>query len=198
MPRARRHQWSADGQEEAPRPSRSARKRASLALQDLGAELARLPLPEMRALNLPPDLAAALELYARIGDHEGRRRQLQFIGRLMREVDPEPVRAALEARQAKTAAAGAALHLAEQWRHRLLAAPEAELDSLLGALPAGAEATGGDDPAADAAAKARAELRALALEARREKAANAAPHAARALFRALRRRFDMVRDEKIF
>ena len=135
MPRARRHQWSADGQEEAPRPSRSARKRASLALQDLGAELARLPLPEMRALNLPPDLAAALELYARIGDHEGRRRQLQFIGRLMREVDPEPVRAALEARQAKTAAAGAALHLAEQWRHRLLAAPEAELDSLLGALP---------------------------------------------------------------
>lgn len=185
MPRAQRYQWTADGQEEAPRPSRSSKKRASLALQDLGAELARLPLGDMRTLNLPADLVEALELYARIRDHEGRRRQLQFIGRLMRDVDPEPVRVALEARQARATADSAALHRAEQWRDRLMTAEGAELDALLDALPVGLD-TAPEGVTADAPATTREKLYALTLEVRREKAAGTAPHAARALFRALR------------
>ena len=138
MPRKKQYQWHAkdeNGDADFSQPSRSAKKRESLALQALGEELANLAPQEVQALNLPPDLAEALALYARLRDHEGRRRQMQYIGRLMREADAEPIRAALDQRKETSAAATAALHRAEQWRERLLAAPEAELEGLLQSLP---------------------------------------------------------------
>jgi ribosome-associated protein len=151
MPRKKQYQWQAGECAETPAaPSRSEKKRRSLALQELGEALTRLAPQEVRELNLPPDLAEALALYARIRDREGRRRQLQFIGRLMRGTDPAPIRAALEARRAKAAAAAAALHTAEQWRDRLLAAAEEELPDLLARLPRTPEtvtADGAEGPA---------------------------------------------------
>lgn len=73
------------------RPSRSAKKRACAALQKLGERLAKLPVQERNLLNLPPELAAALEMHDKITDHEGKRRQKQFIGRIMRDVDAEAI-----------------------------------------------------------------------------------------------------------
>lgn len=171
MPPRKRYQW----QEGAPvtpedSPSRSEKKRRSTALQELGEQLAALPPAAWRDMPLGPDMREALDLLARISDREGRRRQLQFIGRLMREEDAEGIRAALDARAAGHQAETARFHRAEQWRDRLLTATDADLPALLAALP-------GTD--ADNAA-----LRDLIREARRE---HGAPHARRELFRRIMR-----------
>lgn len=99
MPRKKQYQWDVEtnGQEAPEQLSRSAKKRQSSALQDLGAELTKLPVNELDRLPLTPDLLEALRLYARISNREGKRRQLQFIGRLMREVDAGPLAEAIEA-----------------------------------------------------------------------------------------------------
>ncbi len=202
MPRKKHYQCKnsdeAEGFYSLP-PSRSEKTRQSIALQNMGEELTRLGPQEVKNLDLPADLREALQLYARIGDHEGRRRQMQFIGRVMREIDPAPIRAMLDARREVSAAATAALHKAEQWRDRLLTADEAELagrvETLLAARPADAH------PAADAAAEADTagqadarpgkkalgadELRALAVAARKEAVENTSPQARRVLFRAI-------------
>ena len=109
MPRKKNYQWQAGGNvDNAEAPSRSSKKRQSLALQALGEELTRLSPAELRHLDLTPDLREALTLYARIRDHEGRRRQMQYIGRLMRETVAGPLRAALDARRDAAAADTAA------------------------------------------------------------------------------------------
>ena len=132
---------------------------------------------------------------------------MQFIGRVMREIDPAPIRAMLDARREVSAAATAALHKAEQWRDRLLTADEAELaglvETLLAARPADAQPAAdiATDVATDVAAEADSagqadarpgkkalgadELRALAVAARKEAAENTSPQARRALFRAI-------------
>ena len=216
MPRKKQYQWKisdeAEGIDSLP-PSRSEKKRQSLALQNMGEELTRLGPQEVKNLDLPADLKEALHLYARIGDHEGRRRQMQFIGRVMREIDPAPIRAMLDARREVSAAATAALHKAEQWRDRLLTADEAELaelvETLLAARPTApqhatdaapsASAETSVEKLANAPAEAHTEieakpckkalgadeLRALAVAARKEAAENTSPQARRALFRAI-------------
>ena len=210
MPRKKQYQWKnsdeAEGFDSLP-PSRSEKKRQSFALQNMGEELTRLGPQEVKNLDLPADLREALQLYARIGDHEGRRRQMQFIGRVMREIDPAPIRAMLDARREVSAAATAALHKAEQWRDRLLTADEAELaglvETLLAARPADAQPAAdiATDVATDVAAEADSagqadarpgkkalgadELRALAVAARKEAAENTSPQARRVLFRAI-------------
>ena len=191
MPRKNQYQWKssdeADGFDSLP-PSRSEKKRQSIALQNMGEELTRLGPQEVKSLDLPADLKEALTLYSRIGDHEGRRRQMQFIGRVMREIDPAPIRAMLDARREVSAAATAALHKAEQWRDRLLAADEAELTSLLETLLATrpkAAQPAEDGPDAGSKPLEAGELRTMALAARKEAADNSAPHARRALFRAI-------------
>ena len=204
MPRKKQYQWKisdeAEGVDSLP-PSRSEKKRQSLALQNMGEELTRLGPQEVKNLDLPADLREALQLYARIGDHEGRRRQMQFIGRVMREIDPAPIRAMLDARREVSAAATATLHKAEQWRDRLLTADAAELaalvDTLLAARPKAAQPATEPVANADADTSAEAEarpgkkplgadeLRALAVAARKEAAENTSPQARRALFRAI-------------
>ncbi len=199
MPRKKQYQWHAqdDGQgQDFEQPSRSAKKRESHALQALGEELTHLGPQEVQALNLSQELTDALALYARVHSHEGRRRQMQFIGRLIREMDDvESLRAALERRKAGSMAATAALHRAEQWRDRLLCAPAEELDQLLNALPRPqAENTDGPEGADGAPTRqhrrkgqlpANEELHALVLKARKEVTDGSAPHARRAVFRAL-------------
>ena len=202
MPRKKQYQWKnsdeAEGFDSLP-PSRSEKKRQSIALQNMGEELTRLGPQEVKNLDLPADLREALQLYARIGDHEGRRRQMQFIGRVMREIDPAPIRAMLDARREVSAAATAALHKAEQWRDRLLTADEAELaglvETLLAARPADAQPAADVAAEADSAGQADArpgkkalgadELRALAVAARKEAVENTSPQARRVLFRAI-------------
>lgn len=180
MPRKNRYQWDVEtnGQEAPEQLSRSAKKRQSTALQDLGAELTKLPVSELDNLPLTPDLLEALRLYARISNREGKRRQLQFIGRLMRDVDAGPLADAIEARKNGQQADAARLHLAEQWRERLLTAAEADLPGLLDAFPW-----------PDSDASGRPEVEKLLAGARQEDHTRP-PHARRALFRALMRQLE--------
>ena len=87
-----------DAAERAERPSRSARKRAALAAQKLGEALVHLKPVELDALGLPEELRAALAEARRLTSRAALARQRQYIGRLMRDVDPEPLERALAAR----------------------------------------------------------------------------------------------------
>lgn len=103
------------------RPSKSQRKRDSHALQTLGDEVAALPASRLNALDLPENLREAIREFHRTKSHEGRRRQAQFIGKLMRQVDPEPLQEAVARYKLGSAQDALALHQAEQWRQELLA-----------------------------------------------------------------------------
>ena len=102
------------------RPSKSARKRAAHAVQDLGEELIRLRAAELDALQLPESLLDAIREARRISSRGGLARQRQFIGKLMRDVDPAPIRAALDARHAIDAQETERFKRIENWRVRLI------------------------------------------------------------------------------
>lgn len=105
-------------------PSKTRRKKDMHALQDLGAQLVELSSARLQELVLPPDLREAVLEARRITAREAHRRQLQFIGRLMRDVDPEPIREKLSAWSGQSAAENALHHAAERWREALLANPD--------------------------------------------------------------------------
>ena len=85
-----------EGDEPAPRPSRSARKRAAEHLQRLGVRLLALPESRLHSLTLPEALLEALREARRVRGPGAIARQHQYIGRLMRELDPAPIEQALE------------------------------------------------------------------------------------------------------
>jgi ribosome-associated protein len=107
------------------RPSKSALKRQMHDLQALGLALSELPESRQAKLDLPEALRDALAEYRRTRSHEGRRRQLQFIGKLMRQADEEPIREAIAAFKLGSATETLALHEAERWREELLASEDA-------------------------------------------------------------------------
>ncbi|MEH0165471.1 ribosome biogenesis factor YjgA [Roseateles microcysteis] len=102
------------------RPSKSQKKRDSHDLQDLGEDLLTLPASRLEPLNLPEILLEAIRDAKKITAHEGRRRQMQYLGKLMRREDPEPIREAVAAFKLGHALDSLALHQAERWRERLL------------------------------------------------------------------------------
>jgi ribosome-associated protein len=108
--------------------SRTDLKRESAELQKLGEELLTLRADLMERLELSEKLKDAVLEAKRITNFEGKRRQMQFIGKLMRLVDPtvlETVRAALTEQNSGSAQENLILHLAESWRERLLGAEDA-------------------------------------------------------------------------
>lgn len=149
--------------------SKTQRKKESSALQALGAELVALSDERLAVLELPEFLYDAVIAARTIASHEARRRQLQYIGKLMRKVDAEPIRARLDSWKGPSRVETAQFKKAEWWRERLLADEQA-----LAALEH-------EYPSAD-----RAQLAGLIGEARRERMGNHPPKNYRALFQALR------------
>jgi ribosome-associated protein len=115
----------ADDQLESERPSKTRLKQQMHELQDLGHALAELPNDRLLALELPERLLDAIVEFKRTRSHEGRRRQLQYLGKLMRGVDPEPLRAAVDAFALGSAVDAMRLHEAERWRVELVRDDEA-------------------------------------------------------------------------
>jgi len=150
-------------------PSKTQKKQAMLELQALGGALAALPDSSLASISLPEPLAEAIAEARRITSRGGKRRQLQYIGRLMRNLDPAPIRAELERIEGHSAVDAARHRRLEQLRGRLLDDDEA--------LTEFARA----HPAADLQA-----LRALIRNARREQKEGRPPRAFRELFRVLR------------
>jgi ribosome-associated protein len=117
--------------------SRTELKKESTELQKLGEELLTLRADLFGRLELPENLVTALADVKRISNFEGRRRQMQYVGKLMRNLEPETlqtVRDALQEQHSGSAQQTLALHAAEKWRDDLIAGDDA-LQSWLQAHP---------------------------------------------------------------
>ena len=109
-------------------PSRTELKKESTELQKLGESLLTLRGELFERLALPENLVGALDELKRITNFEGRRRQLQYVGKLMRGLEPgtlQAVRDALEEQRGGSAQQTLALHAAERWRDDLIARDDA-------------------------------------------------------------------------
>lgn len=149
--------------------SKSQRKRDSTALQKLGATLVTLKLSQIEQLHLPEALLDAVMEAKRLTKHEAIRRQMQFIGRVMRSVDAAPIQAQIDAWNGVNDQETAKQHQLERWRDRLI-----EDDAVLAEFIM-------QFPACDAQP-----LRTLIRNTRKERALNKPPGNYRALFRMLR------------
>jgi len=112
------------------RPSKSERKRAAHAAQDLGETLIGLRDSDLAALDLPERLLEAIRDARRIPSRGGGARQRQYIGKLMREIDLAPIRAALAARGEQSALEAERFKRLEDWRERLIREGTVALDEL--------------------------------------------------------------------
>lgn len=118
-------------------PSRTDLKRESTELQKLGESLLTLRADLVQRLQLSEKLLEALAEAKRITNFEGKRRQMQFVGKLMRGLDEEALQAirdALDEQRQGSASEALALHRAEQWREKLIASDQA-LQEWLAAYP---------------------------------------------------------------
>ena len=106
---------------QSPKPSKSARKREHLALQSLGERLIELTDSQLDNLQLDERLLAAVRDARGMRAHGALRRQKQLIGKLMREEDVEPIRAAFDALDRRDNAGKDLFHEAEMWRDRIAA-----------------------------------------------------------------------------
>ena len=119
-----------DDDEGAQPPSKSARKRAAHAAQELGESLIALRDAELEALALPSQLTEAIRAARRINSRAAGARQRQYIGKLMRTLELEPIRAALAERSAADARETERFKRVENWRERLIAEGEPALAEL--------------------------------------------------------------------
>lgn len=150
-------------------PSKSQLKREMTALQELGEELVGLSRERLSRIEMPERLRDAILDAQRISKHEARRRQMQFIGKIMRDVDATPIREALNELKGVSAIANARHHHLEALRTRLM-----EDETAFGDLAR-------DFPAADIQ-----HLRQLRRNALREAQQGKPPRAYREFFRELR------------
>src|SRR5690554_950951 len=151
--------------------SKTRRKKDMHALQDLGRRLAEADAGVLTKLSLPQRLRDASEQYRRLPNaREARRRQLQFIGRLMRDEDTEEIHAVLDQTQQNTEVERRRLHQLEELRERLIGGDDSLLEALIR-----------ENPAIEVQP-----LRQLIRQARKERDEDKAPAASRKLFRYLR------------
>jgi ribosome-associated protein len=116
---------SADADEGEDRPSKTRMKKESHELQALGEALVALPDNRILDLAISERLLGAVQEYKRTRTHEGRRRQMQYIGKLMRLDDVAPIREAVLAMQLGHAKDALALHESERWRNELIESDDA-------------------------------------------------------------------------
>lgn len=109
-----------DFTEDTGRPSKTKQKEAMHELRDLGAELVELSVGQLKRIKLPENIYDAVRECQKITAHGARRRQIQYLGKLMRGVDDEPIRAGLAMLRGESSAETARLHRLERFRTRLL------------------------------------------------------------------------------
>lgn len=157
-------------------PSKTKRKQEMHALQDIGEQLVALNKNRLAQIDLPETLLDAVIEAKRLTGHEARRRQMQYLGKLMRSVDEEPIRAKLDEWNNVTRVQGAKFHLLERWRERLLTEEKALSDLVVEYARADIQ-----------------QIRTLIRNAQKEAAAGKPPKSSRALFKLLR---EMILEEK--
>jgi ribosome-associated protein len=163
---------STEFEQEYERPSKSELKRQSNALQELGEALVNAPRDRVKKVPMPEDVLEAILECQNITNHEGRRRQMQFVGKKMRTLDEAEVaviQKAIDSWKGASKAETAAMHALERRREKLLADDNA-LTALLG-----------EAPQLDVQ-----HLRTLIRNARKEQAENKPPKAYREIFQILK------------
>jgi len=115
--------------------SKSQLKRDSAALQDLAAELAKLSKTQLQGMGLPERIFAAVLEAAAMPPKGARKRQLKYIGGLLREMDAEPIKEKLAGMKNQDARSARQHHQIERWRERLLAEGDQALTELLKQFP---------------------------------------------------------------
>jgi ribosome-associated protein len=166
--RGLRNQPVAEDEEELP-PSKTKIKKQMHELRDLGEEITELSKDQLAQLDIPENLRDAIREMKNINKFGAQRRQMQYIGKLMRDVDTAPILAKLDAWKGKSQHHIAYMHQLEHWRDRLLES-DAALTELLAA-----------HPQADAQ-----RLRALIRNAQKEMEAQKSPKNFREIFQVLR------------
>ena len=151
-------------------PSRSQLKRESAAVQGLGEELCKLPGQVLTDIGVDEELREAIIVWQKTATHEGKRRQMQYVGRLMRNVDTRRLFTAWQKFKADGAASAKALHEIEELRQRLIDNAPGVWSEVFSKFP--------DID--------RHELEQLVKEAREEQKTGKPPRAFRAVFRFLR------------
>lgn len=150
--------------------SKSQLKREMHALQSLGEELVKLSKDQFEKVILPEDLHDAVIEARNIRQHGAHKRQLQYIGKLMRSIDPVPIQEQLDTLKGQSTQAAQTLHTIERWRDQLLDNGDQALEKLLAQYPQ----------------TDRQYIRQLLRNAHKEIKANKPPKSTRALFRYLR------------
>ncbi len=117
------------------RDSKSERKRQMLALQKIGEVLVNLPAPQLAQIPLESQLLDAIQEARGLKSDESRRRQLQYIGKLMRHVDAQSITEALDKVQLKGQYTKAKFHQVERWRDQLIAQGDNSLQEFLAKHP---------------------------------------------------------------
>ena len=117
------------------RPSKSERKRDAHEAQAVGEELIRLKELDLKAFNLPETLYDAIVEARRLTSRTAMVRQRQYIGKLMRGIDLEPIRAILSARGEKASQDTQRFKRVEHWRARLISEGEPALAALMAVRP---------------------------------------------------------------
>ena len=159
-------------EQEYERPSKSELKRQMEELQKLGAQLVAEPRDRVRRVPMPDEVKDAILMCQTISNHEGRRRQLQYVGKMMRTLSEEEVaviQRTIDSWKGASKAETAALHALERRREKLLSDDKA-LTELLS-----------EHPELDVQ-----HLRTLIRNARKEQAENKPPKAYRELFQILK------------
>ena len=163
---------SSEFEQEYERPSKSQAKRDSTALQKLGADLIAEARDRVKRVPMPEDVREAILECQLIKDHEGRRRQLQYVGKKMRSLDPAEIaiiQKTIDSWRGQSKSDTAAMHALERRRDKLLTDDQTLTDLLA------------QYPALDAQ-----QLRALIRNARKEQAENKPPKAYREIFQILK------------
>ncbi len=155
-------------------PSKSQRKREMNALQDLAAELVKLSARDLAKIPMPEELLEAVEHARSITSHGAMRRQRQYLGKVMRHLDPEPIKTALDRVKQRGIQSTSQLHQIERWRDRIIDEGQEALNEFSAQYPQ-----------AD-----RQQLRQLMMNSRKEREHSKPPKSARALFRCLREVID--------
>ncbi len=150
--------------------SRSELKREVQALQSLGSLLTKLPAAQLDSMGLPENLRSALADYQRFTSRAAKKRQLLYIGRVMRNIDPEPIKQAHQRLLNQDHKVNAHFHRLEKWRDRLLNEGDSALTELIDEAP-GVDAQ---------------QLRQMIRNAQREASKNSPPKSARAIFQYLK------------
>ena len=163
---------STEFEQEYERPSKSELKRVMTALQKLGEDLVAEPRDRVKRVPMPEDVRDAILECQQIKDHEGRRRQMQYVGKKMRSLDEAEIAAiqrTLDSWKGLSKADTAAMHALERRREKLLTNDQALTDLVA------------EHPELDAQ-----HLRTLIRNARKEQAENKPPKAYREIFQALK------------